>query len=657
MGRGVTELGSEAGRSAAYAAMPQGTLPATFTSLAMPSESSGGVPGIEDDEYTKRLKAYKMSPNYQASDPMRPNPYYRPTYAAQGGVMESFDDETGNDMARGGIASLGGYSDGGRMLKGPGDGMSDSIPGVIGGKQPARLADGEFVVPADVVSHLGNGSTDGGAKKLYAMMDKIRSARTGRKKQAPEVNAEKYLPIQKASGGMAGYSEGGIAGYAAGGVPRFNTGGVPSFSDAQVASYLQGNPSTTPAQANAIFGVSQAQYNNANALIAAGDPGIAAANAAYNAAIAANPSQAAANAQFVASQQAALAAGTPTYAQTLSSAAAPVTPVTRAPVAIDTRTTGPGGYTIPFFPPEAIASYLKEHKITTQPQIDQLKLIFNVNDAQITAAQNLIKDNPTLVDATTAKYRTDIAANPAQEAQNARDLQARMTQLNITTPLIPLVPPPVPLSPVTPQSTATTGPSAGSTVYRPGFVPRVSGVNMSEQIKDPYSNVGLESLYSQMMGQYGKATPPMSDAAVKALAERAYSGGSGAEVGRQLINAGIPVNQAISALKSYAGLTPEIVNQAYIGGQTLGTTPPPTLNTQYNYSDPGTYYRPPAPDNLILTRPIVDAAFKAPEPAPSPTTMYTSPGGVVYGSRAAYDAASTGGKAGGIVSIKHIRKK
>ena len=90
--------------------------------------------------------------------------------------------------------NLGGYSDGGRMLKGPGDGMSDSIPASIAGKQPARLADGEFVVPADVVSHLGNGSTDAGAKKLYGMMDKIRKARTGKKKQAPAVKANKYMP-------------------------------------------------------------------------------------------------------------------------------------------------------------------------------------------------------------------------------------------------------------------------------------------------------------------------------------------------------------------------------------------------------------------------------------------------------------------------------
>ena len=100
-----------------------------------------------------------------------------------------------NGMASGGISSLGGYSDGGRMLKGPGDGMSDSIPGVIAGRQPARLADGEFVVPADVVSHLGNGSTDAGAKRLYGMMDKVRKARTGKKKQAPAVKANKYMPV------------------------------------------------------------------------------------------------------------------------------------------------------------------------------------------------------------------------------------------------------------------------------------------------------------------------------------------------------------------------------------------------------------------------------------------------------------------------------
>lgn len=98
---------------------------------------------------------------------------------------------------RGGISTLGGYSDGGRLLKGPGDGMSDSIPAEIRGRrrrQPARLADGEFVVPADVVSHLGNGSTDAGAKKLYQMMDKVRRARTKTTRQAKPIKSDKYLP-------------------------------------------------------------------------------------------------------------------------------------------------------------------------------------------------------------------------------------------------------------------------------------------------------------------------------------------------------------------------------------------------------------------------------------------------------------------------------
>jgi hypothetical protein len=104
-----------------------------------------------------------------------------PTNAAGGGIMQ---------------ANLGSYAAGGnpRLLRGPGDGMSDNIPATIGGKQPARLADGEFVVPADVVSHLGNGSTDAGAKKLHAMMDKVRMDRTGKKKQAPAVKAKKYIP-------------------------------------------------------------------------------------------------------------------------------------------------------------------------------------------------------------------------------------------------------------------------------------------------------------------------------------------------------------------------------------------------------------------------------------------------------------------------------
>jgi hypothetical protein len=94
-------------------------------------------------------------------------------------------------------SNLGSYSDGGRLLRGPGDGVSDSIPAVIGKKQPARLADGEFVIPARIVSELGNGSTEAGARKLYAMMDRIQKARkksTGKNKVAHNSRSEKYLP-------------------------------------------------------------------------------------------------------------------------------------------------------------------------------------------------------------------------------------------------------------------------------------------------------------------------------------------------------------------------------------------------------------------------------------------------------------------------------
>ena len=82
----------------------------------------------------------------------------------------------------------------GGLTQGPGDGMSDDIPTTIDNNQPAALSDGEFVVPADVVSHLGNGSTEAGSKQLYAMMDEVRQARTGRKQQGTEIDPERYMP-------------------------------------------------------------------------------------------------------------------------------------------------------------------------------------------------------------------------------------------------------------------------------------------------------------------------------------------------------------------------------------------------------------------------------------------------------------------------------
>jgi hypothetical protein len=344
--RGVKEVSTSLPAAGDFIGSNIGTIGSAAIPL-LAADQQGAPTGYTEDEYDRELKGYRLGPNYQAYEAPRPNPYYRPVYAAEGGIMQlqggggpvermsmmntamnpqgglypqgmidktqyatptqrpvsaelmmeapAYDRSSPMLMAEGGIAryrskgqvnvlqdyidrqgqqqmsplsrspnmpdggifrdtdvdtarkdaltaamirlgktskgagvktvalpktsikglgdisgatrdvteaaaggtmryNLGGYSDGGRMLKGPGDGMSDSIPATIAGKQPARLADGEFVVPADVVSHLGNGSTDAGAKKLYGMMAKIRKARTGKKKQAPAVKANKYMP-------------------------------------------------------------------------------------------------------------------------------------------------------------------------------------------------------------------------------------------------------------------------------------------------------------------------------------------------------------------------------------------------------------------------------------------------------------------------------
>jgi hypothetical protein len=176
----------------------RGTPNANYASGGVVAFDNGGQAQLTPDQMAK-MQAQATQQQASQYDPyselqqqamyarMAELPQITPTSSAQGGLLSSY-------ASGGGISSLGGYSDGGRMLKGPGDGMSDSIPATIRGKQPARLADNEFVVPADVVSHLGNGSSDAGAKKLYAMMNKVRKARTGKAKQAPAITADKYLP-------------------------------------------------------------------------------------------------------------------------------------------------------------------------------------------------------------------------------------------------------------------------------------------------------------------------------------------------------------------------------------------------------------------------------------------------------------------------------
>ena len=151
-----------------------------------------------DLQYNPETGRYEPSQTLEVQDegqpsgrvPFNPND---PRFFNMGGAV---GDEYNFGFAQGGMSSLPEYKAGGKLLNGPGDGMSDDIPAVIRGKsvQRAALADGEFVSPADVVSHLGNGSTNAGAKKLYKMMAQVRQARTGKSKQAPAVKMDKFLP-------------------------------------------------------------------------------------------------------------------------------------------------------------------------------------------------------------------------------------------------------------------------------------------------------------------------------------------------------------------------------------------------------------------------------------------------------------------------------
>jgi hypothetical protein len=166
-----------------------------------PSSENQGAGGYYEDDTSGR-RDYTFDPNLggfrAAPVPKRFVPYAVPatttTYGYEGGGYAQGGIAS---LAQGGVSHLGDYSDGGRLLKGPGDGVSDSIPASIGDKRPARLADGEFVVPARIVSELGNGSTEAGARKLYAMMDRVQSARKksiGKNRVAVNSRAEKMLP-------------------------------------------------------------------------------------------------------------------------------------------------------------------------------------------------------------------------------------------------------------------------------------------------------------------------------------------------------------------------------------------------------------------------------------------------------------------------------
>jgi len=153
------------------------------------ADRMAAYPSPETPAATRSVSS--SSPSYTFSD----------SSSTSDGESNGGDRGTRGGFAEGGISSLrynlGSYSDGGRLLRGPGDGVSDDIPATIGDSQPARLADGEFVVPARIVSELGNGSTEAGARKLYAMMDRVQNARKksiGKGKIAANTRADKNLP-------------------------------------------------------------------------------------------------------------------------------------------------------------------------------------------------------------------------------------------------------------------------------------------------------------------------------------------------------------------------------------------------------------------------------------------------------------------------------
>jgi hypothetical protein len=180
-GGGVTTAGMTTG---------QKLLALSMATKAMGGGASGGGGSGGPSATTTQAPPMQTMP----SNPVNPSMSMPNMFAMNNSPMGSAYQPYTYRYAQGGVADLGGYAVGGKLLKGDGDGMSDSIVANINGRQPARLADSEFVVPADVVSHLGNGSTDAGAKILYKMMDRIRMARTGTKKQGKRINPDKYLP-------------------------------------------------------------------------------------------------------------------------------------------------------------------------------------------------------------------------------------------------------------------------------------------------------------------------------------------------------------------------------------------------------------------------------------------------------------------------------
>lgn len=166
----------------------------TDTAFASPANVAAAKTAV-GEQASGILSGYTPTPAPVATAPAQPMVTLPPS-----GVSSLMPVPQAQGMARGGVA---------RYLQGATDGMADKIPSSIDGKQKAALSHGEFVIPADVVSHLGNGNSDAGANKLYDMMARIRKARTGNSEQGKRINPDKFMP-----GGQVGYASGGIAKFA-----------------------------------------------------------------------------------------------------------------------------------------------------------------------------------------------------------------------------------------------------------------------------------------------------------------------------------------------------------------------------------------------------------------------------------------------------------
>ena len=178
----------------------------TDVKYAKPDASRKTIPTEEEAREANRKEAEAV---FAAQNPEAENPYTLPpaqdeNNMAMGGRVPRY--------AQGGIAG----AHKGYYLGGKTDGMADNVPARINGRQEARLSDGEFVVPADVVSHLGNGNSDAGAEQLHGMMDNVRTARTGTTEQGKQIDPQKFMP-KMAQGGLARFASGGR-------IQKFNNG-------------------------------------------------------------------------------------------------------------------------------------------------------------------------------------------------------------------------------------------------------------------------------------------------------------------------------------------------------------------------------------------------------------------------------------------------